>query len=196
VGFVVGGDGSLTITGTTKGFGAAATDVFVMRADSAGKLQWFHRFGSPGKDEAAGITAVSGGFVVSGFTTGWGAAGSDAFALKVTAGGDVTWLRVYGGSGTDFGVGIGATQDGGVVIAGRTTSAGKGANDAWLIKAGPDGAVGCQDKTAAVSAVPQTTVVSKPFTPVQLNAGQKAAEASVAADAGLSNAVTAICPCK
>ena len=195
IGFVQAADGGFVIAGSTKGFGATKTDVFVMKTDSSGKALWFQRFGSSsgGKDEAGGIAAVGDSFVVTGLTTGWGAVGTDAFALKINGSGAATWLRLFGNGSEDFGVGVAAAADGGVAMAGRTASSGKGVLDAWVVRAGADGAVGCQDKAASVSGVAQT-VASESFSPVELVAGKVASDAT--GSEAVSGGVTGICACQ
>jgi hypothetical protein len=55
--------------------------------------------------------------------------------------GELLWSRSLGGPGRDYGQGICATQDGGCVVAGFTTSAGQGEEDALLVRYASDGSV-------------------------------------------------------
>lgn len=56
----------------------------------------------------------------------------DAVAVRLTAGGRVRWARRFGGAGLDAFWDVKELPDGRLAAAGFSTSAGAGANDAWL----------------------------------------------------------------
>ena len=61
-------------------------------------------------------------------------------AIEIMAApGDTLWTRTYGGGGDDYGQSVRQTDDGGFIIAGRTTSFGAGGWDVYLIKTDADG---------------------------------------------------------
>lgn len=63
-------DGGLAITGFTTSFGAGGQDIFLLRLDSAGTVQWFSTFGTAGHEKANAVTETNdGGFLISGNTT-------------------------------------------------------------------------------------------------------------------------------
>ena len=114
----------------------AATDVWLIKTDAAGNMQWNKTYGGTGTDWMDRmIQNCDGGYAIAGFTTSFGA-GCKMFG----------WLRLMllaTCSGTrpteeqatirDGGSLI-QTADGGYAIIGSTTSFGAGGNDAWLIK--------------------------------------------------------------
>jgi len=63
----------------------------------------------------------------------------DIYLIRADAAGQVLWEKTYGGEGYEEGLTIVAAGDGGLVIAGVTTSFGAGGMDAYLIKVDRDG---------------------------------------------------------
>lgn len=94
-----------------------------------------------GTVEADGVLAVcpfGDGFVVAGYTFGRSGGNADALIARFDADAELVWAKALGGPGRDYAYGIVATEDG-VVVAGLTTSAGAGGEDAFLAKLSPSG---------------------------------------------------------
>jgi putative intracellular protease/amidase len=58
----------------------------------------------------------------------------DVLVVKLDSAGGIEWAKAVGGPGRDFGEAVCASEDGGVFVAGYTTSAGQGAEDVLVIK--------------------------------------------------------------
>lgn len=58
---------------------------------------------------------------------------------RYDAGGNLSWVRSWGGTNEDIGLGVVADSNGNVYVAGRTGSYGAGSYDAVLVKFAPDG---------------------------------------------------------
>jgi hypothetical protein len=120
-----------------------ALTLFVLSASSIWaqpEEEWNRTFGGPGHEVGGPISATQdGGYVLTGMTESYGAGNGDLWLLKVDCNGSKVWDQTFGGGGVDVGESVQETEDGGLVVAGYTTSFGAGGNDAWLLKTGSDG---------------------------------------------------------
>jgi hypothetical protein len=71
--------------------------------------------------------------LVVGYTTSFGAGGSDVYLIKVDSLGDTLWSRAYGGGDADYGYSVQQTTDGGYIVAGYSSSFGA-TDDIYVIK--------------------------------------------------------------
>ncbi|MGZ4055812.1 MAG: T9SS type A sorting domain-containing protein [Bacteroidia bacterium] len=126
-------DGGFFITGHSE------TDLmdcqfFVLRLNNLGDTLWTKLYGGLGDDaSSAGIECADGGFILAGYTANFGAAGIDAYVMKLNASGDSVWAKKYGGPMDDYADAIKQTSDGGFIFTGRTKSAATG-YDVYLVK--------------------------------------------------------------
>jgi glycosyltransferase A (GT-A) superfamily protein (DUF2064 family) len=129
-------------------------DVFVMKLDSRGNLQWNKTFGgSSGEVGFSLIPTSDGGFVLTGVTEsndgdfkGMSKGGGDIFVVKLDSRGDIQWKKVFGGSGGEMGTSITSYLDGGYVLTGVSNSndcdfeeMNKGGEDVFVIRLDPRG---------------------------------------------------------
>lgn len=84
---------------------------------------------------------LDGGFILTGATSSYGAGGSDVFLIKTDGNGGTEWRKTYGGSGTDAGWKVITTSDSGFIVAGATSSYGRGRSDALVFKTNKSGDV-------------------------------------------------------
>jgi len=128
-------DGGYAIAGKTYSFGAGWADVYVVKLDANGNLQWTKTIG--GKDFEAGYSLIQtsdGGYAIAGYTDSFGAGREDVYVVKLDAKGNLQWTKTIGGSKRDWGESLIQTSDGGYAIAGTTTSFGAGGRDVYVIK--------------------------------------------------------------
>jgi hypothetical protein len=103
---------------------------------------WMRVYGGTGADGAEGLAKTfDGGCATAGFTTSFGAGGSDVFVVRIDAVGDTVWMRAYGGASDENSFSIVEASDMGYIIAGLTYSFGRGGADGYLIKTHADGSV-------------------------------------------------------
>jgi uncharacterized delta-60 repeat protein/prepilin-type N-terminal cleavage/methylation domain-containing protein len=96
--------------------------------------------GGSGSESIMGSVKTSDdGYVITGWTSSYGAGGSDMFIAKYTAGGGMSWFKTWGGTGSDYGNSIVQDSDGDFVVTGYTTSYGSGNNDMFIAKYTTDG---------------------------------------------------------
>ncbi len=77
---------------------------------------------------------TDGGYIVTGWTTSFGAGYYDLFLLKFNSSGDLTWAKTVGGARDDWGYSVAPTSDGGYIVTGLTSSFGVDWDDLFLVK--------------------------------------------------------------
>jgi hypothetical protein len=131
-------DGGYIVAGYTRSFGAGGRDIFLIKTDANGNVQWAKTYGGTGWDWAYSVQQTSdGGYIVAGETTSFGAGWDDIFLIKTDANGNVQWVKTYGGTSFDWANFVRQTSDGGYIVAGYTTSF--GAENFFLIKTDANG---------------------------------------------------------
>ena len=147
-GAIPDGAGGLFVSGFTFGAFAAplsgSSDAWVGRVDSSGVILWARQAGTTASDSAWGLCANgSGGFFVTGFTTG--ALGGpnigevDGWLARYNASGDRLAITQFGSTGSEWTNAIAADGYGGAFISGDTTGAlggpNVGSHDVWIARA-------------------------------------------------------------
>jgi hypothetical protein len=74
------------------------------------------------------------GYAIIIATLSHGAGSADAWVLCLNDSGDILWQRVYGGKLWDRPTSAALTLDGGLAIAGYTTTTGAGYEDFWILR--------------------------------------------------------------
>jgi type IX secretion system substrate protein/putative pyrroloquinoline-quinone binding quinoprotein len=132
-------DGGYVIAGNTTSFGAGSYDMFVVKLDGAGNLQWERTFGGSSEDCAYSIIRTAdGSFAVAGYTNSFGAGNRDILMLKLNRKGNLIWSKTIGGASDDNAYCIIETSDGGYALAGYTYSFGTNRN-IYLVKLNSSG---------------------------------------------------------
>jgi hypothetical protein len=128
-------DGGYAIAGYTISFGAGSGDVYVVKLDANGNLQWTKTIGGKDWDEGHSLIQTSdGGYAIAGSTKSFGSGGYDVYVVKLDANGNLQWTKTIGGHETEKGYSLIQTSDGGYAIAGVTSSFGAGLGDVYLVK--------------------------------------------------------------
>jgi hypothetical protein len=135
-------DGGYIVVGLTWSFGASGGDIFLVKTDANGNVQWAKTYGGSGWDQPYSVQQTSdGGYILTGETTSFGAGDRDFFLIKTDANGNVQWAKIYGGTNWDQAFSVQQTSDGGYIVAGGTWSFGEGGYDFLLIKTDANGNV-------------------------------------------------------
>jgi hypothetical protein len=128
-------DGGYAIAGRTRSYSEGWMDVYIVKLDASGNLQWTRTIGGIESDNAFSIIQTrDGGYAVAGDTRSFGAGGADVYVVKLDGSGNIQWKRTIGGEDYDYGYSIIQTTDGGYAIAGYTWSFGAGAGDVYVVK--------------------------------------------------------------
>ncbi len=128
-------DGGYIVLGTTQSFGPGGEDIWILKLDSSGGIEWQWTYGGLHLDRAWSIQQTSdGGYIVAGATLSFGVGDSDFWILKLDSSGGIEWQRTYGGTNWDGWPYIQEASDGGYIVAGCTESFGAGDRDFWVLK--------------------------------------------------------------
>ena len=126
-------------------------DYWIIKTDSAGRMQWDKRFGGADRDMCAdAIQTRDGGYLLAGHTiSGAGSdktqgsrGGEDYWIVKLDSAGRKQWDRRFGGTGDDYLFSVAQVLDGGYLLGGFSlsgasgdkTAASLGNDDIWIVK--------------------------------------------------------------
>jgi len=139
-------DGGYVITGCftfQKGY-MEYRDVFLIKTDSHGYMQWSKTYGGKYDDQGVSVQQTSdGGYIIVGekqktefdyFGTDY-----DVYLIKTNSNGQVLWEKTYGGPNEDFGYSVQETSEGDFIIVGQTYSFSEG--NIYLLKTDSEGNV-------------------------------------------------------
>jgi hypothetical protein len=113
----------------------ANSDVWLVKADSLGNMEWNQTYGGNSLDSVSSIIEnTDGSYALGCSTVSFGAGNADFWLVIVDSVGVPKWNQTYGGSGTEYLNSLVVTIDGGYALAGSTNSFGSGSADVWLVK--------------------------------------------------------------
>jgi hypothetical protein len=116
-------DGGFIMAGYTHSYGSGNSDVYLIKTDSLGDVQWTRTYGGDTLDVGKCVRQTpDGGYIVAGSTVPEGASYEDMYLIKTTAIGDTIWTRTYGDTFIDCCNAVEMTSDGGYILVGRLAS--------------------------------------------------------------------------
>jgi uncharacterized delta-60 repeat protein len=116
-------DGGYIAAGYTWSFGAGRYDIFLIKTDANGNLQWAKTYGGTNDDYAYSVQQTSdGGYIVVGYTNSFGSGWEDILIIKTDPSGNIQWAKVYGGVNSDYAYSVQQTSDGGYIVVGYSDS--------------------------------------------------------------------------
>ncbi|MFL5765513.1 MAG: T9SS type A sorting domain-containing protein [Bacteroidia bacterium] len=146
-------EGGYLITGDTRSSDIQVSsnygmrDVWVVKTNAVGTIQWENTYGGTGDDRAYYSTPTSdGGYIMAGYTessdndVSSNHGFSDVWVVKIDSAGAIQWENTYGGSNYDYGYFIAPTADGGYIVTAYSysndadVSGNHGGADIWLFK--------------------------------------------------------------
>jgi hypothetical protein len=130
-------DGGYIINGNTNSYGAGRHDLWLVKIDAAGAMEWNKTIGTRLNEVVWCMDMTSdGGYALYAAQNYAGFSGTkdDAWLLKTDDEGNVEWSEIYVGPKIDRGYYVCQTGDGGYILSGRTESFGAGGSDGWLMK--------------------------------------------------------------
>lgn len=107
-------------------------NMFILKLDSKGKVQWVHTYGGSRSDVITDIKPTSeGGWLASGWSDSnndifddMNKGAEDAFIMKLDSRGAIQWLKTYGSNGPDFASALQPMSDSSWLVAGTTRTRG------------------------------------------------------------------------
>jgi hypothetical protein len=156
-------DGGFVAVGWTSSFGVAVEDIWVLKFNPFGMIEWQYIYGGDDWDDGNDIQQTSdGGYIVAGQTQSFGTGSQDYWILKLNSSGQIEWQHTYGGPEWDTAESIRQTDDGGYIVAGDTRSFGAGLYDIWILKLDSSGLIEWQrtygdSKSDMVRSIRQTS---------------------------------------
>lgn len=147
--------------GSTRSFGAANRDYFVIKTDAGGDMVWAKTYGGTDTDSIMSLRQTSdGGYILGGNSRSFSADGyPDLFVIKTDADGDLDWARTYGARWFDYLYNLYLTPDGGYILGGQTDKLGGARySDFLLIKTDSSGDLCGSDITQDITSDPNLNV--------------------------------------
>jgi len=127
-------DGAMMLVGYRELERSGNTDYFVMKLDQNGKKIWAKTYGEEQADRLNGVTATAdGGIVATGSTRSYKSAQTDMSVMKLDSEGNIVWHKIYGFKYYEYGNAVASTDDGSVMVAGGTSTLGKGDHSTYMI---------------------------------------------------------------
>jgi hypothetical protein len=133
-------DGGYIMSGITDSYGAGGTDMWIIKTDENGDMQWNKTFGGPNDDRHYGMDGTEdGGYVFVGIKDAYVLSGTkdDLLIINTDGEGNSEWEFLYEKEGTQWMQSIVQTDDEGFIVAGRTGAMGNPDSDGLIIKIGP-----------------------------------------------------------
>ncbi len=133
-------DGGYLVAAAKDLFFLGGKHIYLLKLRRDGHKEWEKMLAASKEDTPLTITQThDGGYVLSGYSSTHGAGGMDMLVIKVDSKGKRLWARTLGGRKDEMASTVTGTADGGILVAGYTTSFGSGGKDALIVKLRSDG---------------------------------------------------------
>jgi len=111
-------EGGFLVLGETDSFGAGERDLYLLKLDHSGALEWSHTYGGSGVEWAKALVSRSdGSFLLVGGSNSFGSGDFDIYAVAVDEAGNEVWSRTLGEVETqESGTAALETDDGSLLI--------------------------------------------------------------------------------
>jgi hypothetical protein len=111
-------DGGFAIVGKTDSKGAGDQDIWLIKLDEEGNVQWDKTYGGSNRDGGSDVAEFpEGGYAVTGYAIGFGPGARDMFLVKTDASGNEIWNAAFGETYQDGASNV-LIADDGIIIAG------------------------------------------------------------------------------
>jgi hypothetical protein len=117
-------DGGYIFAGYTYSYGAGLSDVYVIKTDDQGVLEWDQTIGGNSFDACWSVQqTIDGGYILAGYTQSFGNGQSDMYLVKIDDQGNFDWQQTFGNGDIERCQSVQQTSDNGYILGGyRQTS--------------------------------------------------------------------------
>lgn len=134
-------DGGYILVGKTTTYGAGRADLWLVKTDASGTMEWERTFGGADEDHGYSVEQTAdGGYIIAGWTKSEGMGSLDGWLIKTDDSGSEEWRRTFGRSYLDLFTSVRQTFDGGYIITGKMSTSSYVSYNLWLVKTDGDGA--------------------------------------------------------
>ena len=133
-------DSGYIMCGYSYSFGAGRADVWIVKTDSMGNMEWNKTYGGKNMDVCWSVESTDDGgyaFCVTKDITSYAGNKDDIHLVKTDSDGNIEWVQEFGGPEIQIGQYISGTSDGGFIVSGRTGGLNRPSSDGLLVKFGP-----------------------------------------------------------
>ncbi len=133
-------DGGYIVSGITYSYGAGGSDMWVIKTDADGNMDWNKTYGGTTNERNYGMDGtVDGDYVFVIIKNAYYPVGTkeDTWILTTDSEGNPEWELIIEEEGTQWGQAIEQTDDKGFIVSGRTGPIGNPGSDGLLLKVGP-----------------------------------------------------------
>ncbi|HYV90573.1 MAG TPA: T9SS type A sorting domain-containing protein [Chitinophagales bacterium] len=128
-------DQGFALVGTTLSGSFGSDDIFVIKTDSNGDVEWSKIYGTSANDQGYDIRqTLNGEYVVAGFTTINAGAHYDSYVLKISSSGSLIWSEIFGAANNEGVYTIDFAANGNYIFAGKSEMNSNGAADYLLLE--------------------------------------------------------------
>ena len=157
-GYILGGHSDSGMSSDKSENSLGGMDYWVVKLDDMGAIEWENTIGGTGADYLLSVSASNdGGYILGGYSTSGMSSDKsennlgnwDYWVVKLDDMGAIEWENTIGGTGADYLLSVSASNDGGYILGGYSTSgmssdkseSSLGGWDYWVVKLDDMGAI-------------------------------------------------------
>jgi len=136
-------------------------NIYLIQTDGSGNKVWSYAYGGSDDEEGRSVVQLSdSSYAICGMTKSYGAGNDDAYLLKTSKTGTLSWGQTYGKDSIDRCFCLLRTADPGYLLTGQTYSFGSGKSDVYVVKTSNSGVSGCHEGSGGVRYTVIDSVIS------------------------------------